>query len=650
MTEISALLSPGFDAVLRLSLQAGALVLLILLLQWALKKHLTARWRHALWGLLLLRLAIPYSILLPVSLTSVTGTALEEIPILNPIPSPLSSHKTDPILNSPGPENSPVSEEISYVQLIPLLWLFGWGVAGAILLIRYSLFRRNLSGIESITEPDVLRIFEESRSRLGVRRSLSLVTGPPSMGPALAGLLHTRLIVPPDLLHRSKRDHLKYVLLHELAHAKRHDLLVGWAFDLLSALHWFNPLLALAKRRMASDRELACDAHVLSHLHPEERTKYGHTLLDEYQLRRPLVRAPGLAAVLEGKTNIERRIAMVSNYTKPRRIQSFIAFAALASISTIGFTGITASDKSEATVSVVGAADSGSSVPDLEILPEDIAAFTTQGGDGRLLATVRNHGPSDQQVSVAFHRIEQADTAGSDNSAGAQLVELSRETILVPANGSASSSFRWRPKAGMHSIRVTLDPDNNIHESNRGNNEALCAIACYKDDGKLLFGYGKKPEQFAIVQAPKIVVVDTKKLSESSPWAEKTKAHVEQLRSVLQSEIDELADEIKRLKETHPEQVEEKLNTLRIEVRKMQAHIDIETSAYARELQLRFANAAKAIGEREGYLAIVDSNRGTLAGALWIQEGVAIPENSVITGPDITPELTKVLLETESNS
>ena len=42
------------------SLQAGALVLLVLAVQWIFRRHLTSRWRFALWWIVLARLLLPF--------------------------------------------------------------------------------------------------------------------------------------------------------------------------------------------------------------------------------------------------------------------------------------------------------------------------------------------------------------------------------------------------------------------------------------------------------------------------------------------------------------------------------------------------------------------------------------------------------------
>src|SRR6516162_7030450 len=56
------------SALVKASWQAGVLILLVLAVQWGMGRQLEPRWRYALWFLVVLRLALPWTLPSPVSL------------------------------------------------------------------------------------------------------------------------------------------------------------------------------------------------------------------------------------------------------------------------------------------------------------------------------------------------------------------------------------------------------------------------------------------------------------------------------------------------------------------------------------------------------------------------------------------------------
>ncbi len=103
------------------------------------------------------------------------------------------------------------------------------------------------------------------------------------------------------------------MLFHELAHLRRRDVLTGWLVAIVTAIHWFDPLVWLAAARFRCDRELACDAIVLTHIQPTERKDYGLTIL---QLLATLgVNTPAHAVGLIGSRRaVGRRIRAVTSF------------------------------------------------------------------------------------------------------------------------------------------------------------------------------------------------------------------------------------------------------------------------------------------------------------------------------------------------
>ena len=89
----------------------------------------------------------------------------------------------------------------------------------------------------------------------------------------------TWTLLPPGAIESLGSQRLRHVFMHELAHLKRKDVLVNWLMATLQVLHWFNPLIWYAFYRIRAERELACDAIVLSRAGLEDSPEYGKTIV-----------------------------------------------------------------------------------------------------------------------------------------------------------------------------------------------------------------------------------------------------------------------------------------------------------------------------------------------------------------------------------
>jgi beta-lactamase regulating signal transducer with metallopeptidase domain len=94
--------------------------------------------------------------------------------------------------------------------------------------------------------------------------------------PAIYGILHPRIIVPPGLPDAD----LSYVLLHEKAHIDRKDNLLRGLALLTACLHWFNPLAWVMLKYFLADAEMACDARVLKTIGQGAQKAYALALIN----------------------------------------------------------------------------------------------------------------------------------------------------------------------------------------------------------------------------------------------------------------------------------------------------------------------------------------------------------------------------------
>ena len=70
-------------------------------------------------------------------------------------------------------------------------------------------------------------------------------------------------VVFPAAARTWPRERKRTVLLHELAHIARGDYVILLLVEIVRAFYWPNPLVWIAARRVALERERACDDAVI---------------------------------------------------------------------------------------------------------------------------------------------------------------------------------------------------------------------------------------------------------------------------------------------------------------------------------------------------------------------------------------------------
>jgi beta-lactamase regulating signal transducer with metallopeptidase domain len=65
--------------------------------------------------------------------------------------------------------------------------------------------------------------------------------------------------LPERLLATLDPVAVRQVILHELAHVKRHDLFWGWPVEIARIVYFFHPLVYWVSHQLRLERELCCD-------------------------------------------------------------------------------------------------------------------------------------------------------------------------------------------------------------------------------------------------------------------------------------------------------------------------------------------------------------------------------------------------------
>ena len=153
-------------------------------------------------------------------------------------------------------------------------------------------------------------------------RRVSVRLCPDRVMPMVWGVLRPVVLLPAEVTawpQALQRD----VLLHELAHVRRHDYLNQLIARLACAVHWFNPLAWVAARRLRAERERACDDHVLGT--GASACDYAEHLVAVARRLRPAGRGT-LGVAMAGRSAFGERVTALLD---PRRARGVLTGALL---------------------------------------------------------------------------------------------------------------------------------------------------------------------------------------------------------------------------------------------------------------------------------------------------------------------------------
>lgn len=287
-----------FLKLLNMSITAGIIVTVVIVLRLLLRR--SPKWiRCILWGMVALRLILPFSIESDVSLVPETEPVREEIVYAEPVGAytgifalnttldvkheGVESHATEPA--------EVVKEDVSFsiVDIASIVWLCGMG--GMLIYASLSCVRISHRVREGVMDKDGIILCDRISA------------------PFIFGIIRPRIYLPSDITESDRR----YVIAHERAHIKRRDHLWKPFGYILLSIYWFNPLIWIGYILLCRDIELACDEKVIAELGEEDKKNYSTALINCSTGQRFVTACP----VAFGETGVKTRVKTVLNYKKP---------------------------------------------------------------------------------------------------------------------------------------------------------------------------------------------------------------------------------------------------------------------------------------------------------------------------------------------
>jgi beta-lactamase regulating signal transducer with metallopeptidase domain len=476
-------------------IQSSALITILLLVDLLLRKKVRAVFRYWIWMLVLVKLLLSTTLWSPVSVGNWVGDKLAVVPVsetavetggekarlnTNTEPVLLDEPISGEVDNAVAPartadveQAAPVAAARTAETVTPVTWqavvFLIWVVvvlALGLLLAQRAMFvcglvrqAKEVNGLMN----DTLRF---CCKLMGVKPTFGLKVSANATSPAVCGLFRPVILVPANLGSTLGAEHLRMVLLHELAHIRRGDLWVNLVQTLLQIVYFYNPLLWLANWMIRRVREQAVDEAVQVAL-GEKAGQYPETLLNvaKFVFERPAM-SLRLVGVVESKNALAGRIKRMLNRPVPKSAKLGI----LGSLAIILFAVLLlpmAKAKDDGTVdnySTVTVKESAG----IDVRVEDFDIWQyPEGGLYTATVSIRNKGAEESpKFGVDFYR-------GDPNVVKPMTHEAGQ---IKPGKVWNKGTMPFALKEGTNEITVVLDPANLVEESNEANNRASMEV------------------------------------------------------------------------------------------------------------------------------------------------------------------------------
>ncbi len=331
LNKLAFVLAPVFYKLLFMALTATCIGLVVLFIRKVTDKKISPLYKMAFWLLMIVALVLPYrpqseAAILPAAPMEVSyRQAYDDARYEAFIGIQDESLSTEQVAELTEKRDELYLQSLAVDVVLPLLWFGGMIVYGGFLAASAISFNSKLKTANPVYGRSAY-ILEQCKDQLQINKSIELLRYDEINSPAVTGLFKPKILLPAYGEELSDRE-LRYILLHELSHWKRGDLLKNAGLLVLQTIYWFDPLIAWLFKFMREDMELLNDASVLRHLEQEEEKAYSLALVSILARSNGLPMAPRLLCMCDEGKNMERRISSIQrrSFFKKKRPVIIIA-------------------------------------------------------------------------------------------------------------------------------------------------------------------------------------------------------------------------------------------------------------------------------------------------------------------------------------
>lgn len=319
-----------FISVIITSLAGTLLSVILWLLKPVTRRTFSASWNYYIWVCVLAVMVIPVRVALP----ETEVAALPQTEIAPELPR-VEITETVPL---PSVGNIPVDAEIpadrtvvtdtekttvektydkpdTLKQLLPtasVLWIIIASVIFALKLVGYLAFILHIR--KTSYSADIPQI-KSGRVSVKINSRIS--------SPLMTGVFKPLLLLPDTALTEEQLDN---IVLHEMTHFKRRDMLVKWFSMIVKSIHFFNPTVYFISKQLEEECEISCDAAVVKDMTRERELSYVNTIIallsENHSKHIPLT--TGMAG---NKKALKKRFLLIKNKKRIGKTAVFISIA-----------------------------------------------------------------------------------------------------------------------------------------------------------------------------------------------------------------------------------------------------------------------------------------------------------------------------------
>lgn len=258
-----------FEALLITSAAGAVLTLLLALTRSGLRRCFSANWHYYIWLVPLLVMILPVRLdFAPPAPLASEKSAVSPAPAMD-VAVAYEAADTVLIADDIAAEEAVYDAGYSLYGFVPYIWLLVMLVLMAIRIGGYSVFlcriRRN--SYEAVCH----ELSAYTSKAVRVRKCTGISS------PCMTGIFRPILLLPDTGL---TDEQMHNILLHEMTHLKRKDILYKWLVIFVKCVHWFNPAVYYISARVGEECEISCDLSVVKNMTNEQERSYVNTIID----------------------------------------------------------------------------------------------------------------------------------------------------------------------------------------------------------------------------------------------------------------------------------------------------------------------------------------------------------------------------------